>query len=128
MTRQDDLKAAAAAAGEALLVALLSIPAVVHFFARARLFRARGYTTVSGFYEDQDGEATEKSTREYSDLLPRVGSWLSSALGLAASAVAGVFYQRGGSSSGLLGFMSRWAHVVAWVSTVDPLLISYLVR
>lgn len=127
MTRHDDLKAGAAAA-EALLVALLSIPAVIHFFARARLFRARGYTAVSGLYEDRDGEATEASTHEYSDLLPRVGSWLSSALGMAASIVAGILYQRGGSSSGLPGFMSRWADVVAWVSTIDPLLMPFLVR
>ena len=119
MTRHDDLKAAAAG-GEALLVALLSIPAVVHFFAKARSFKANGYTTISGFYEDHDGEATEKSTHEYSDLLPRVGAWLSSALGLAASIVAGVLYHHGGSSSGLLEFLNRWADVIAWVSTADP--------
>ncbi|KAG6362037.1 hypothetical protein INS49_010266 [Diaporthe citri] len=112
-TRHDDLKAAAAG-GEALLVALLSIPVVVHFFAKARLFKSNGYTTISGFYEDRDGEATEKSTHEYSDLLPRVGAWLSSALGLAASIVAGVLYHHGGSSSGFLNFLSRWADVTAW--------------
>lgn len=119
MTHHDDLKAVAAG-GEALLVALLSIPAVVHFSAKARLFRANGYTSISGFYEDRDGEASEKSTHEYSDLLPRVGAWLSSALGLAASIVAGVLYHHVGSSSGLLEFLSRWADVVAWVSTIDP--------
>lgn len=119
MTRHDDLKAAAAG-GEALLVALLSIPAVVHFLAKARPFKADGYATISGFYEDRDGESTEKSTHEYSDILPRVGAWLSSALGLAASIVAGVLYHHGGSSSGFLYFMSRWADVIAWVSSVDP--------
>lgn len=119
MTGHDDLKAVAAG-GEALLVAILTIPAVVHFFARTRLLKANGYTTISGFYEDRDGEATEKSTHEYSDLLPRVGAWLSSALGLGASIVAGVLSQHEVSSSGVLGFSSRWADVVAWVSTTNP--------
>ena len=118
MTRQDALKAVAAGA-EALLVALLSIPAVVHFFAKTSLFKANGYATISGFYEDRDGEATEKSTHEYSDILPRVGAWLSSALGLGASIVAGVLYHHGGSPSGFLYFLSRWADVIAWVSTID---------
>lgn len=117
--RHDGLEAAAAG-GEAVLVVLLSIPAVAHFFAKARPFKANGYTTISGFYEDRDGEATEESTHEYSDLLPRVGSWLSSALGLAASIVAGVLYHHGGSSSEVLDFMSRWADVIAWVSAVEP--------
>ncbi|KAK2610560.1 hypothetical protein N8I77_003979 [Diaporthe amygdali] len=113
MSGHDDLKAVVAG-GEALLVAILTIPAVVHYFAKARLFKANGYTTISGFYEDRDGEATEKSTQEYSDLLPRVGAWLSSALGLGASIVAGVLFHHDVSSPGVLKFSRRWADVFAW--------------
>jgi hypothetical protein len=127
MRHHDNLNGAAAVGG-ALLVALLSIPAIVHFFAKARLFRAGGSTTVSGFYEDRDGEATEKSTQEYSDLLPRVGSWLSSALGLAASIVEAVLYHHGASSSGILDLLSRWADVAAWVSSIDPGIICLHLR
>lgn len=118
MSGHDDLKAVVAG-GEALLVAILTIPAVVHFFAKARLFKANGYTTISGFYEDHDGEATEKSTQEYSDLLPRVGAWLSSALGLGASIVAGVLFHHDVSSPGVPEFSRRWADVFAWVSNID---------
>lgn len=115
------VKTAAAAGVEALLVAVLAIPAVVHLVTKTRLFKARnGYGTLSGFYEDGDGEATEKSTQEYSDLPSRVAAWLSSSLGLAAAIVAAVAFQESGSASETTSPASRliivWADVVAWVS------------
>ncbi|ROW01700.1 hypothetical protein VSDG_01987 [Cytospora chrysosperma] len=109
----DDVEAVLAGV-DALLVAILSVPAVFHLVARARLYKANGYGSISGFYEDEDGEATEKSTQEYSDLAPRVGAWLSSALGLGAAIAAGVLSQNGASHSGLLAFLSGWADVIAW--------------
>lgn len=112
----DDVEAVLAGV-DALLVAILSVPAVFHLVARARLYKANGYGSISGFYEDEDGEATEKSTQEYSDLAPRVGAWLSSALGLGAAIAAGVLSQNGASHSGLLAFLSGWADVIAWVSS-----------
>ena len=114
MTGREDVEAVAAGV-DALLVAILTVPALSHFVARAKLYRSRNYDTVSGFYEDADGEATEKSTQEYSDLAPRVAAWLSSALGLGASIAAGVLSQHGNARSGFLGFLSGWADVIAWV-------------
>lgn len=115
------MKTAAAAGVEALLVAVLAIPAVAHLITKTRLFKARnGYGTLSGFYEDGDGEATEKSTQEYSDLPSRVAAWLSSSLGLAAAIVAAVLSQESGSASETTSAASRliivWSDVVAWVS------------
>lgn len=103
---------------EALLVAILTVPAVSHLVARAGLYKANGYGSISGFYEDEDGEATEKSTLDYSDLAPRTAAWLGATLGLGASIAAGVLSQHGHSHlhSGFLGFLSGWADVVAWVS------------
>lgn len=121
------MKTAAAAGVEALLVAVLAIPAVAHLITKTRLFKARhGYGTLSGFYEDGDGEATEKSTQEYSDLPSRVAAWLSSSLGLAAAIVAAVLSQESGSASETTSAASRliilWSDVVAWVSPSSCLL------
>lgn len=115
------MKTAAAAGVEALLVAVLAIPAVAHLVTKTRLFKARnGYGTLSGFYEDGDGEATEKSTQEYSDLPSRVAAWLSSSLGLAAAIVAAVLSPETGSASETTSAASHliiiWSDVVAWVS------------
>lgn len=115
------MKTAAAAGVEALLVAVLATPAVAHLITKTRLFKARnGYGTLSGFYEDGDGEATEKSTEEYSDLPSRVAAWLSSSLGLAAAIVAAVLSQESGSALETTSAASRliivWSDVVAWVS------------
>lgn len=115
MKGREDVEAVVAGI-DALLVAVLTVPTAFHFVARTRLFKANGYGSISGFYEDEDGEATEKSTQDYSDLAPRVAAWLSSALGLGAAIVAGVLYQYGESRSGFLGFLSGWADVIAWVS------------
>lgn len=126
MTGREDVEAVVAGV-DALLVAVLTVPTVFHFAARTRLFKANGYGSVSGFYEDEDGEATEKSTQDYSDWAPRVAAWLSSALGLGAAIVAGVLHQGGDSRSGSLGFLSGWADVIAWVSlavsgyTLEPI-------
>lgn len=115
------MKTAVAAGVEALLVAVLAIPALAHLVTKTRLFKARnGYGTLSGFYEDGDGEATERSTQEYSDLPSRVAAWLSSSLGLAAAIVAAVSSQESGSASATKSAASRliivWSDVVAWVS------------
>lgn len=128
--KDHDLKTAAAAGVEALLVAILALPAVAHLVTTTRLYKARnGYGTLSGFYEDGDGEATEKSTHEYSDLPSRVAAWLSSSLGLAAAIVAAVLAHDSGPSSETTSAAIRltivWADVVAWVSRthrIPPLL------
>lgn len=124
-----DLTTAAAAGVEALLVAMLAVPAVAHLVTKTRLFKARnGYGTLSGFYEDADGEATEKSTQAYSDLPSRVAAWLSSSLGLAAAIVAAVLFKDSGSSSESISAVSRffvvWSDVVAWVSPTACLLVA----
>lgn len=116
-----ELKTAAAAGVEALLVAILAVPAVAHFATKTRLFKARsGYESVSGFYEDGDGEATEESTQQYTDLPSRVAAWLSSSLGLAAAIAAAVLSQDAAPSSGAASSASRffilWSDVIAWVS------------
>lgn len=122
-----DTKTAAAAGVEALLVAILAVPAIAHLVTKTRLYKARnGYGTLSGFYEDGDGEATEKSTQEYSDLPSRVAAWLSSSLGLAAAIVAAVLFQDSGPSSETTSAASRviivWSDVIAWVSPTSCLL------
>lgn len=115
MTDHDDLKAAAAGA-EAILVAVLTIPTVTHLVASTGLFRHSGYRSVPGFYEDDDGEATESSIHEYSDLPSRIAAWLSSSLGLAASIAAAVLPQHARHDSSLPRFLCTWADVIAWVS------------
>lgn len=122
MTNHDDLKAAAAAAAEAILVAVLTIPAVTHFAANTRLFRPGSYGTISGFYEDDDGEATEASTRECSDLPSRIAAWLSSSLGLAASIAAALVSHDVQHASSLSRFLCTWADVLAWVSLLASIL------
>ncbi|CAN8099007.1 unnamed protein product [Discula destructiva] len=111
-----DLETAVAAGVEALLVAILAVPAVAHLASRTRLFKARdGYESISGFYEDGDGEATEKSTLEYSDLPSRVAAWLSASLGLAAAIVAGVMAQHvTPSASAASEFFITWSDTVSW--------------
>lgn len=115
MPDHGDLEAAAAATA-ALLAALLTVPTVAHFAATTSLFRAHGYGTISGYYEDDDGEATEASTRAYSDLPSRVAAWLSSSLGLAASIAAAVLSRNTGDAATMSRILTRWADVVAWVS------------
>lgn len=115
MKGREDVEAVVAGV-DALLIAILTVPAVFCLVARTRLYKADGYGSISGFYEDEDGEATEKSTQEYSDLAPRIAAWLSSALGLGAAIAAGVLSQHGDSQPGFLGFLSGWADVIAWVS------------
>lgn len=129
--KDHDLNTAAAAGVEALLVAILAVPAVAHLVTRTRLYKARhGYETFSGFYEDGDGEATEKSTQEYSDLPSRVAAWLSSSLGLAAAIVAAVLFQDSGPSSETTSAASHllivWSDVVAWVSPMSCLPCCYV--
>lgn len=118
MTAHDVLHATAAGVG-LLLIAIFTIPTLIHLItSRARLLKANGYATISGFYEDGDGEATEESTKAYSDFPPRVAAWLSSALGLAASIAAGVLSRdtdtSNSSSSPLLSILGLWSDVAAW--------------
>lgn len=113
-----DTAHAAVAGLEALSVAALSVPTLIHLVTRSRAFKVR-YETVSGFYEDDDGEATEKSTLEYTDWPSRVAAWLSSALGLAAAITAGITSQTTNHTDtgpAALLFLTRWADVIAWVS------------
>lgn len=113
---EHDAWKAVAAGAEAVLVAALTVPALLHFAASKRLFGASGYGSIPGFYEDDDGEATEASTLEYSDLPYRVGAWLGSSLGLASSIAAAVLSQDVRQPLGLTSLLCRWADVVAWVS------------
>ncbi|KUI60006.1 ATP-dependent bile acid permease [Cytospora mali] len=54
MTHRDGVEAVVAGV-DALLVAILTIPAVIYFVAKTRLYKASGYGSISGFYEDEDG-------------------------------------------------------------------------
>lgn len=117
---RDDIGTAAAAGVEAVLVAVLAIPTVVRLATKTRLFKARdGYESLSGFYEDGDGEATEESTQDYSDLPSRVAAWLSVSLGLAAAIAATVLSHEPASSPAAASashFFITWSDVIAWVS------------
>jgi hypothetical protein len=119
MTVHNDLKAAVAGV-QVVLLAALTVPAAVHLGARTRLRKARGYSTVTGFYQDLDGEATEKSTQAYSDVPSRVAAWLSSTLGLAAAIVAAVVSQHHTESPARTGSWDTWTDVIAWVGTLTP--------
>lgn len=123
MTDQNDLTAAAAGV-EAALVAILTVPALIHFTTKTTLFKANAYGTISGFYEDVDGEATDESTQQYSDLPSRVTALLSSSLGLAASIVAGVLLQDAHEGSGTSQFFNTWMDVISWVSLNEPMRLS----
>lgn len=121
MPDHDTAKALVAGAA-ALKVAVLSAPALVHLATRSRAAKVR-YDTISGFYQDDDGEATEKSMLEYDDWPSRVAAWLSSALGLAAAIAAAVTSSQptneidgSGTGAAVLLFSTRWADVIAWVS------------
>lgn len=111
-----DTARAVVAGVEALFLAVLSVPSLVHLVTKRRLFKVR-YETLSGFYEDHDGEATEQSMLEYTDWPSRVAAWLSSALGLAAAVAAGVTFTGTDTNTGaaVLLFLTRWADVIAWV-------------
>lgn len=125
-----ELKKTAAAAGvEVVLVAILALPAVTHFATKTRLFKPRnGYESISGFHEDDDGEATEESTQKYSDLPSRVAAWLSSSLGLAAAITAAILSQDAAPSSVASSAASRfcilWSDVIAWVGSASISLFS----
>lgn len=118
-----DTAKAVVAGIEAVSVAALSAPALVNLVTRSRAFKVR-YETVSGLYEDNDGEATEKSTLEYTDWPSRVAAWLSSALGLAAAITAAITSSQTttgahtdtDAGTAVLLFLTRWADVIAWVS------------
>ncbi|KAJ9157202.1 ATP-dependent bile acid permease [Pleurostoma richardsiae] len=116
---RDILQAAAAGAGVCLVVGL-TVPSAVNALRRRRAYKSRGYDSVSGFYEDEDGEATEKSTLDYSDARPRVAAWLSATVGLAAAVAAGVLAnQRATLSSAavsvVLSLLCSWSDVLAWL-------------
>ncbi|KAF3768887.1 P-loop containing nucleoside triphosphate hydrolase protein [Cryphonectria parasitica EP155] len=128
MTDHDDLKAAVVGL-EVVLVAILTVPAAAHLVARTKLLKASGYGTVTGFYEDRDGEATEESTLGYSDLPSRAAAWLSSTLGLAAAIVAAVLVQKTDSSeevgSALSAFLSTWADGLCWLLQAIAALVAF---
>lgn len=115
----DTLHLAVAGAGVVIVVGL-SVPSLIELSKRTKLFKSNGYGTVSGFYEDQDGEATEESTQNYSDTWPRVLAWLSATLGLAASIVAGVLANETDSfvsaAASFQSILSSWSDLAAWVS------------
>lgn len=116
MTDHEHLTAVAAGA-EAAVVAILTVPALARFVAKTRLFKPNAYGTISGFYEDVDGEATDESTRQYSDLPSRVAAWLASSLGLAASIVTAVLAQDAHKGSRSSQLFNTWADVFSWVSS-----------
>lgn len=111
---------------EALIVTVLSAPTLVYLVTRSRVFKVR-YQTISGFYEDDDGEATETSMLEYNDWPSRVAAWLSSTLGLAAAITAAITSQSTNEMDGtdtgaaVLVFLTRWADVIAWVRFSETL-------
>lgn len=118
--RDHDTAKAVVAGVEALFITVLSVPSLVHLVTKSRLFKVR-YDTLSGFYEDNDGEATEKSMLEYTDWPSRVAAWLSSALGLAAAIASGITFTDTDTDTDtdtavVLLFLTRWADVIAWVS------------
>ena len=115
----DNLHLAVAGAG-VVIVAVLSAPSFVELSKESKLFKSNGYGTVSGFYEDEDGEATEESTQSYSDTWPRVLAWLSATLGLAASVVAGILANETDSfvsaAASFQSIVNSWSDLAAWVS------------
>ncbi|KAB5580545.1 hypothetical protein GE09DRAFT_1020010 [Coniochaeta sp. 2T2.1] len=114
MPNQDVLKGAAAVIST-VGTAALAIPALKVLLAKTRVLR--GYGLVDGHYEDEDGVATEKSIRSYSDVRPRVALGFSLFIGLGAVISARVLVLKRGSP--IWEKENAWSIVVAWSGVVS---------
>lgn len=102
----------------ALLVALLTVPAIAHTWKTFRPPSQRGYAQLAGnnSYEDRDGIATEDSIRAYSDTRPRVAVWLGAVIGLAVSIAAQVLSLRDvEDTTRSLAELDFWTEPACWV-------------
>ena len=103
----------------AVVVVLLSVPALAHACRITRLRLGGGYVQLGqddSNYEDRDGIATEDSIRALSDTRPRVALCLSTVLGLGSSIAARVLVLNAAGHTGVLAELAAWAEPACWVS------------
>ena len=100
----------------------LTIPALKLLVSKTPLWR--GYSLVDGHYEDEDGVATEKSIKAYSDVRPRIALGLSLFVGLGAAISGRVLVLKRGSPIGeeedAWSEVVAWSGVVSWVNIYSP--------
>ena len=102
----------------AVVVVLLTVPALLHACRITRLRLGAGYVQLGqdDNYEDRDGIATEASIRALSDTRPRIALWLSTVLGLGSSVAARVLVLNAGEHTRVLAELAAWAEPACWVS------------
>ena len=127
MIDQELLAAIVGFVGVALVV-LLSLPALKHCLSNLiprpstpAATATAAAAVVEDSYQDEDGIATEKSLRAYTDLRPRVFLWLSLAAGLAASIASRVLLAKNGYPAleprqRAVVVPTIWLEVSLWVS------------
>lgn len=98
--------------GAAVLVTVLSTPAVTRSWREKGIWGGSGYTPINANdeYQDLDGVATEESIRAFSDTRPRI------AVGLAIFAGIGALIGSNVLIPPTLSDWVFWAEVVCWVS------------
>lgn len=85
------------------------------------LLRRSGAGSHSLHYEDQDGAASEESTKAYSDLGPRLAAWASVTVGLSSSIASVILSQHPHSWTAAvkpdspLSVVVPWLDVIGWV-------------
>lgn len=100
------------------IIAFLAGPGVLNVFSKSAMSGASAPEDPGKFYEDQDGEATEKSVRDYSDIIPRIAVWVSATAGFGAAIALGVVCGNAGFSAAKphgLSVFNAWADTIAWV-------------
>ena len=110
MADQHLLKGATAVIATACIL-LLSLPALKALVGRIGI--RRGYKPVDTRYTDEDGEATEESTKVFSDLGPRLAVYLGVLHGLGTSVSSKVLAGR--TSLPVWATIVAWSGVVSWV-------------
>ncbi|PGH14094.1 hypothetical protein AJ80_06099 [Polytolypa hystricis UAMH7299] len=110
MVDASTISLSAGAAGLAL-VALSTLPALRSLSVRLSSRQRSGYEVLHGLYQDEDGEATEESTKAFSDKTQRVLILILSVVGLLASLSLAILTTQ--STHELL--VDQWLRFPLWV-------------
>lgn len=102
----------AAGASGLIVTAVLSVPCVSSLLNRLTV-RRRQYQSLPAQYEDEDGTATEESTRSFSTIAPRIMTLLLAIAGFSVSLASAVLET---ISFGKLDYIRRWLGFALWVS------------
>jgi hypothetical protein len=104
-------------------VLLLSMPWALHL---PKLIRLRRRPGIPQLYEDNDGKASEESSKAYSDLIPRLAALACVLLGLASSIATALLPSRSEykSAKGLASRIASWLDVAIWVRVLCEMLKS----